>query len=149
MFSIDAQFTWLAEADYDEFLVNDFGVDQDLSGDQLTRSPEFTAVLGGNWHHTLNDRVQLTARAEVYMISKVVFSILHDLRPDGALSQDGYELVNIYLSATIDDKWDVRAYAKNIGDEFYISSATEGVPGFQYGIHGRPDQYGLEVSLRF
>ena len=67
MFSIDAQFTWLAEADYDEFLVNDFGVDQDLS----------------------------------------------------------------------------------IGDEFYISSATEGVPGFQYGIHGRPDQYGLEVSLRF
>ena len=149
--SFDAKVTWLSKAEYDDFAAFDgiSGGDVDHSGEALNRSPDFTGVFGVNWFSSLSDRVDFTARAEVYTMSEVAFSFLHHVRPPGALEQDGYELVNLYLTATIDDQWDVRAYAKNITDEFYVASAAEGAPGFQYGSSGRPDEYGLEVRFRF
>ncbi|MDD9962847.1 MAG: TonB-dependent receptor, partial [Gammaproteobacteria bacterium] len=151
LFSIDAQFTWLAEAEYDDFVAFDGvrGVVTDFSGEALNRSPEFTGVFGVNLDHALTERVRLRARAELYVTSEIVYSFLYPVRPDGALTQDGYELFNAYLTATFDENLEVRAYGKNIGDQFYLTGATEGVPGTQYGQHGRPDEYGIEVTYRF
>lgn len=147
--SIDAMTTYLADAAYDEFMAVDFGVLTDFSGDQLTRSPEFTGIFGVNLFHSLNDRVDLSARAELYVTSEIAFSLLHDVRAPGALTQDGYELVNFFVTATLDDQWDLRVYGKNIGNRFYRTTMVEGVPGTQYGIHGRPDEYGFELRYRF
>jgi len=150
-FSIDAQLTWLAEAEYDDFVAWDGvrGVETDFSGEALNRSPEFTGVFGVNLDHALTERVRLRARAELYVTSEIVYSFLYPVRPDGALTQDGYELFNAYLTVTFDENLEVRAYGKNIGDQFYLTGATEGVPGTQYGQHGRPDEYGVEVTYRF
>ena len=90
----------------------------------------------------------ISARAEVYPTSEVAFSILHDVRPPDALTQDEYELINFYVTATLDGNLDLRVYGKNVSDKFYKSRSMEGVPGFQYGIHGRPEEYGLEVRYR-
>ncbi|MCY4514991.1 MAG: TonB-dependent receptor [Candidatus Tectomicrobia bacterium] len=150
-FSVDVQFTWLAEAEYDDFMAADgvTGLDVDFSGEALNRSPEFTGVFGVNLEQALTERVRLKARAELYVTSEIAYSFLHPVRPDGALTQDGYELFNAYLSATFDENLEVRAYGKNIGDKFYLTGATEGVPGTQYGQHGRPDEYGVELTYRF
>ena len=144
-FSIDVQLTWLAEAEYDDFLAFD-GITMavvDFSGEDLNRSPEFTGVFGVNLEHALTERVRLRARAELYVTSEIAYSFLHPVRPDGALTQDGYELFNAYVTLVFDDNMEVRGYGKNIGDKFYLTGATEGVPGTQYGQHGRPDEYGV------
>ena len=111
LFSIDAQLTWLAEAEYDDFLAFDgvMGAVTDFSGEALNRSPEFTGVFGVNLDHALTDRVQLRARAELYVTSEIAYSFLHPARPDGALTQDGYELFNAYLTVTFDENLEVRA----------------------------------------
>lgn len=149
--SLDLQVTWLAEAEYDDFVAFDgiIGALTDFSGEDLNRSPDFTGILGLNWENSITDNVTIRARAEVYKTSEIVYSFLYGNRADGALSQDGYELVNLFVTATIDENLDIRVYAKNIGDEFYLSSASEGVPGFQVGQHGRPDEYGVELTYRF
>ena len=150
-FSFDAQITWLTEAQYEDFVAFDGvrGVVTDFSGGDLNRSPEFTGVFGANLYGSLTDRVELSARIELYVTSSIAYSFLHEYRPEGALTQDGYQLVNLFVSATIDENWELRAYGKNVGDEFYITTAVEGVPGFQYAIHGRPDEYGLELRYKF
>ena len=149
--SFDLRATWLTEAEYDSFVAVDgvIGMAVDFSGDPLNRSPDFTGVFGVNLDFALSGNVQLRARAEVYKTSEIVFSFLDRNRPNGALSQDGYELYNVYVTATINDQFDIRAYGRNIGDEFYLSTSAEGGPGFQYGQHGRPEEYGLEVTYRF
>ena len=170
-FSVDAMVTWLAEAEYDEFEALDpvSGEVTDFSGADLTRSPEFTGVFGVNAFFSPTDRIDLSARAEVYVTTDIAFSHLNDNvvtgqpigfnfaggapypgnRPSGALEQDGYELVNLYVTATIDENLDVRLYGKNITDEFYLTTILEGSAGFQTGVHGRPEEYGIEVTYRF
>jgi len=143
-FSLDLQFTWLIEAEYDEFDVA--GVD--YSGAQLTRSPEFTGIFGVNWYHNLTDRIRLSSRAEVYTTSDIAFSYLAETNPD-ALEEDGYELVNVFVTATWDEKLDISLYGKNITDEDYKSLAVEGSEGIQYAGFGRPDEYGVEVRYLF
>lgn len=146
--SFDAKATWLAEAEYEEFVDVIDGVSRDLSGEELNHSPEFTGVFGVNYSASLNDRVDINARAEVYAQSEVHYNHKHPFR-NGGLTQDSYELVNLYLTATIDETVDVRVYGKNITDELYLDAGAEAFPFMSYCQSGRPEEYGIEVRYRF
>ena len=72
--------TWLVKAEYEDFEALDpvAGEVTDFSGAALTRSPEFTGVFGVNAFFSPTDRIDLSARAEVYVTTDIAFSHLTD-----------------------------------------------------------------------
>lgn len=125
-------------AEYDKYAAVDPATTSlvDFSGAQLSRSLEFTGVLGANFHHNLSDNVEFTVRAESFVTSEISLSQLAQARQPGALDQKGYELFNLTVTVTIDDNIDVRLYGKNLSDGYYQSTMTGGTAGFQYGGFG-------------
>ena len=148
-FRLEILGSWL-DTEFEEFFANDplapgLG-DQDLSGNQLMASPEYSGTIAGQYTTQLGGG-ELTLRGEVYFSDEVLYSLFgYD-----SGTQDSYSIENLYATyTTANDNWTVRAFAKNIGDEEVVTGSLSiafwGMRGGNFSI-GRT--YGLEVTRRF
>lgn len=120
---------------------------QDLEGNYLNYSPKMSGNLGVQYETSPLSFGSLTARAELYMTSRIYFREFNqDLD-----SQAGYGRVNLSLTwNSPDQRYSARAYVTNLGDKGYLS--TMGVSdnlGARFVNWGMPRQFGLELKGRF
>ena len=173
-FSVDFGFSWVPTAEYtdyertDELDVRVFtqsGVPVDpldLSGQRLNRSPEYSGVAGLNFNSDLGGDWRMDARLEIYFVDDIAYSAFD--RPNafnasiGVVGpenkdtniQEAYELLNLYASFHYGDNWTIRAYGKNLTDEYYSTSLEEnGATGETRATLARPREGGVQVIYRF
>jgi iron complex outermembrane receptor protein len=161
-FSFDAAASWLPTAEYTNYdsitprdptgaicvrrsatLTNGC----DLSGNRLNRAPEFSATFGLNYTHEFGSGNSLTARAEVYRTSEIVYSAFE--YPDAV--EPGYTLLNAYITAELDSGLTLRLYGKNLTDKLYLTGLYPNSPPTSVtpGYFGRPREFGVEVNAKF
>lgn len=141
----------LLDATYDEFfntdgLAPELGL-QDLSGNRLNYSPKASGNIGVQYRTDPLAFGRLTARAELYLSSKLYFREFN-LPLD---SQDAYGRLNLNLIwDSPDERYTLRAWATNLTDEAYLSTmGTSDNFGARFINWAPPRQYGLELTARF
>ena len=131
------------DAEYDDFLAPGGA---DLSGNDLVRTPDFSASVVGDFRQPVGTN-EVFARAEYSYRDSVFFT------PDNTAfaSQDGYSLLNLSAGVAFDEgRWTVSGFGTNVLGEEYLIDASTVVPGLlQYTQRGEPSFYGAEVRLAF
>ena len=171
--SVDFGLSWVPTADYEKFSQVD-GKDFreftrsgesepiDLSGHRLNRTAEYSGTLGLNFNSALNADWSMDARLELYFTDDIAFQ--HFDRPNAynvsigvagpeqkdTNIQDRYELLNLYLGFHYKQSWTVRAYGKNLTDEYYATGLVEiNATGHTFSQLGRPLEAGVQLIYRF
>ncbi|MEH6487950.1 TonB-dependent receptor [Hyphomonas oceanitis] len=148
--SLTGNLSWL-DAKYSSFVnvdtLNPGAGPQDVAGNRLSNSPEWSANLGAALSTEPGPRGRLTGRVELSYRSKAFFREFN-LPVD---TQDAYSLVNAALIwEDASETYTVRLYAKNLTDEDYVaqggSSDAFGTLAITYGA---PRQVGLELRARY
>lgn len=144
--------TWL-DATYDELATNDLVFPElglrDLSGNRLSRAPEWQFAGSAVYTAPLGGSLEASLRADYQWQSRVYFSFFnHPLN-----SQDSYGVLNLSASIGSDDgRWRLTAFARNVADTFYITYAEANVslgnPSLG-GAVGQPRTYGLSAEFNF
>lgn len=172
-FSVDLALSWLPTAEYEEFskideqdfrIFTGAGIPDplDLSGHRLNRAPEYSGTAGLNFNSELGGNWSMDARVELYFVDDIAFSpfdrpnaynvsigITNPEQKDTNI-QKAYELVNAYLGFHYGDSWTIRAYGKNLTDEYYITGVVENsVLGGPFTYLARPREAGVQVIYRF
>lgn len=151
-FTLRAAGTWL-DAKYDELQTNDLVYPElglrDLSGNRLARAPEWQLGVSGEYTLPLGNSLTASLRADYQWQSRIYFSFFnHPLN-----SQKAYGVLNLYASVGQDDsRWRLAAFARNVTDTFYVTSAEANVslgnPSLG-GAVGQPRTYGVSATFNF
>ncbi|MBA4759299.1 TonB-dependent receptor [Sphingosinicella sp.] len=144
--------TWL-DATYDELETNDLIYPElglrDLSGNRLTRAPEWQFTTSGIYTLPIGNSLQAIFRADYQWQSKVYFSFFnHPLN-----AQKAYGVLNLSASlGGVDGNWRLDAFVRNVTDAFYVTYAeanvSQGNPSLG-GAVGQPRMYGLSAEFKF
>lgn len=147
---IDASYDAFTNAPCDRTVSKSPTCEQDLSGETLDNSPEWTINFGGEYRGTFQpiNGTELFAGASIAYRSEVF--LIPTLAPDAV--QDGYALIDGRVGLeSIDGPWSVTAWVRNAADEEYAvtgarpSSHSDGLRLTQ----GLPRTYGVTLGLRF
>lgn len=120
---------------------------EDLSGNQLPNSPEFTGNVVVDWEAFRADKALLMVQVEGSYADAQYFEPFNVPR----LRESGYGLLNARLAlGSTNGRWEAALWGRNLTDEFYITSAADvsGI-GYDYTHRGVPRTYGLEFNLNF
>ncbi len=129
---------------------------RDADGRTLSRAPEITASIGGQFNFDLSDRLRASIRADFsYMDSQFLDPILS---PQSEI--DAYSIVSLRAQVrTVDEKWTLTLYGDNVFDEDYFSQiiASPGAAALGVnpqvatwiGAQGLPAVYGVELTRKF
>jgi len=121
-----------------------------LAGNELPRSPGFTANIAAAYERPISNDLIGFARIEWQHTGSQFFSVFN--RPN--IAQDAVNVLNASLGISdADGKWSVRAWARNLTDEEYFSNVFESgvldnvvVP---QGFVAPPATFGLTVSFNY
>jgi len=89
------------------------GATQDLAGEPLPFSPDWTLAFNGTYTRPVGDNLRLTFNADV------VFADCYECngRATPFLDDSGYELLNLRIAfGSMNRKWEVSAYGRNVTD---------------------------------
>jgi iron complex outermembrane receptor protein len=117
---------------------------RDLSGEPLSRAPEFNASIRARYEFDLlagsYAAVDYTYLSEHFLGAEI----------DPASLQDDYGLLNARIGVNIVDDLEVAAWARNLTDEYYFTAvaAPFGDVG-RIGWPGQPRTYGVDVIFSF
>ena len=130
--------------EYDEFINDD---DEDVSGNDLIRSPELSTSLSIQYKVELYEYGQITLRGEHQYQSKIFFSETNERR----LSQEGYHNINARLGyQSPEGRFSVAVFGRNLTDEETVNVATNLRPlGWDIRAFMPPRTYGIEITLRY
>ncbi|MEQ8858892.1 MAG: TonB-dependent receptor [Pseudomonadales bacterium] len=133
----------LLSTEYQDFVIPS----GDFSGNDITMSPELTMNALIQYDIPLDGRGNLTLQTDFNYQDEVFFDALNN----PLLSEGDYWLWNARISWTSpDEKWDVAAYGRNLGDEEYmVYSFDLSFFGFNEEMIGTPRAFGLEATYRF
>lgn len=144
--------TWL-DATYDKLVTNDLVYPElgqrDLSGNRLSRAPEWQFSASGEYGIALGSSLQATLRADYQWQSQLFFSFFnHELN-----SQGDYGLLNVSVAVgPKDGRWQLAAFARNLTDTDYViyaeANVAAGNPSLG-GAVGPPRIYGLSLAYNF
>ena len=141
---LDAKITELVAIDPNEVALGPL----DLSGNRLTRAPEFTASLGLQYTHALaiggDNWGSLTWRGEFQHESETEFDIFNT----PTIQDDGFSLWNAYLTwESPDSRWSFSVYGKNLSDTLYqvLAVRSDGLFGNAISF-GPPRTYGVQIA---
>ena len=111
-----------------------------LSGNKVTRAPEWTGVAAIDYGHPLRNLGRLATRLEYNYRSDFFYTTNNN--PDFA--QDGFSLLNLFLSfEPTSEKWYVFVSGRNLGDaDYYNQVFLQASPGY-------PDTYEAGFGYRF
>lgn len=150
-FEFNAGLAYL-NAEFDQFLTEDpsnpgLGT-IDLAGNNLTRSPEFSANVGVQVYLPVGDWGTASLRGDYQYQSESFFTPFNR----GLSAQDAFSLVNARLSLEDnEEKWRFAIFVKNAFDETYFLNILEsGVEtGKPEGFLAPPRTWGLQISRVF
>lgn len=129
---------WLGKREFVEYENDEVG--DVLSGNELVRSPEWSASAAVEFGHSLRDHGNLTARVEYSYHSDFYYTAAND--PNFA--QDDFGLLNAFVQfEAANGHWYAFASGRNLTDEDYFNQVLiQASPGY-------PDTYEVGVGIRF
>jgi iron complex outermembrane receptor protein len=132
----------LLDTEYEDFV----SLGDDLSGNEITLAPEMTWNGLVQYDVPLAGAGTLTFQADFNYQDEVYFDSLNN----PLLSEDDYWLYNGRVSWTsADERWEVAAWGRNLGDEEYLVYAFDlSFLGFHERMLGSPRSFGIELSYR-
>ena len=109
-------------------------------------SPELTVNALIQYDLPVSDVGTFTFQTDFNYQDEVFFDALNN----PLLSEDDYWLWNARVSWTsVDEKWEVSAFGRNLGDEEYMVYAFDlSFFGFNEEMIGTPQAFGIEVTYR-
>ena len=111
-----------------------------LSGNDLVRAPEWTAVAAISFEQPLRDRGSFSARLEYSYRS----GFFYTAENDPGFSQDSFGLLNAFVKfEAASEAWYVFASGRNLANEDYFNHV------FLQSSPGYPDTYEVGVGFRF
>ena len=131
------------DTEYEDFVIPS----GDFSGNEITMSPELTVNGLIQYDFSLGDAGTLTLQTDFNYQDEVWFDALNN----PLLSEDDYWLWNARVSWTsADERWEVAAFGRNLGDEEYMVYAFDlSFFGFNEEMLGTPTSYGIDATFRF
>jgi iron complex outermembrane receptor protein len=137
-FSVSAGAVWLPKREFVQFDGNVTG--DTLTGNELVRSPEWTATGAIEYEHPLGQLGALSARLEYSYRSGYFYTPDND--PDFA--QDAFGLLNLFLRfEAANEDWYLFASGSNLTNEDYFNQV------FIQSSPGYPDTYEIGAGYRF
>jgi iron complex outermembrane receptor protein len=147
---LDAQFTKFTNVD----LINDptFTM-QDLDGNEMMRSPQWVAVVGGEYTRDIASAGMLVFRIDLSASDSYQLREFENSNDE----QDAFTQLNASLRfATSDERWTFALWGKNLTNEeqFYSlvngnSLSAPGLQGWASGVYSSPRTYGAKVKFAF
>ncbi len=125
------------------------GIPEDLSGNDLQNSPEYSVSLGAQYTFYLPGNHSLSARVDYYWQDDM-YARNFNKPIDKIESWDVWNAQMTLLSA--DETWYVRAYGKNLGDDdelvgMYVTDPSSGLFTNVFTIE--PRNYGVAIGYNF
>ena len=113
------------------------------TGNQLIRTPEFTASLGPSY------RTQLSNGGTLEMSGNLFYSGKFFWDPGNRLKEDNYILLNSEVGYTFPgDRLKLALWGRNLTNKLYSIYLTEAAAGDSVA-YARPRTYGIRAELRF
>lgn len=129
---------WLPKRDFVYYRNDETG--DVLSGNRLSRVPEWSASAAIDYEYPLEQGGSLSARLEYGYRSDFFYT----KENDPIFRQDGFGLLNALLGYTApSEKWYLFALGRNLTDEDYFTQV------FIQSAPGLPDTYEIGIGLRF
>ena len=118
-----------------------------IDDNKLPNAPSTSATLAADWDAVNTGNLVFTVHGDLAYASEQYFEPAN--LP--ALRQGGYTTYNARLALhTADDRWEVAAWGRNLGDKFYLTTgANLAAFGYYYTHRNTPRMYGLEATYRF
>ncbi len=115
-----------------------------FDGNDLPFAPDLSWTLFGRYEYQLGNNLVGAVQANIKDVGD------HFLRPEAfAIDENSYSLVDARISvASVDHKWEVAVWGKNLGDEQVRLNAVGGFGADPFYI-GLPLTYGVEGIFRF
>jgi len=138
----------LSGAYMDTELGNFITVADDLSGNELAYSPEFSLSGLARYDFSLpNNKGDISLLGDIAYKSDQFFSASNDVFE----SQDAYTIANVRVQYSHPStNWSLAAFSRNVSDTEYLRRATNLESfGFVQRNFGPPRSYGLELTLDF
>jgi iron complex outermembrane receptor protein len=159
---IEGSVTWLAGENF-TFGVNGAYIDAKLTsdtpngaqdGDQLPGTPEWSGSLFGDYVIETGDNLDWRFGGVVRYVGDRVSA---PNSQDNSVEADSYTTVDLNAGLTINDRWTIRAYARNVTDEDGAISRNESIgnssliggPQFISVVPVQPRTFGLGVEVAF
>ena len=129
---------WLPKSEFVEYRNDRTG--DTLSGNDLTRAPEWTTVVAMDYEHPMRNQGTLAARLEYNYRSDFFYTTNNN----PMFSQDSFSLLNLFLRyEPASEKWYVFASGRNLGNaDYYNQVFLQASPGY-------PDTYEAGFGYRF
>jgi len=118
--------------------IKKYSADPAFVGNKAPYVPERTINLGFQYRGPLTDRFDLFARADYEQRGKQYWD------PDNSSARNAVSLIN-FRAGVESDRWTLKAWAKNLGDERYLAEYVLG--GFVE--QAPPRSYGIELTYNF
>ena len=118
-----------------------------IDDNKLPNAPDVSATLAADWDAFKGDNLVFTMHGDLAYASEQYFEPANI----PALRQGGYTTYNARLALhPADDRWEVAAWGRNLGDKFYLTTgANLAAFGYYYTHRNTPRMYGLEATYRF
>ena len=125
------------------------GIEQDLDGNQLQNSPEFSYSLGAQYTWDFGNASALSLRVDYYWQDDI-YTRLYNRPVDKVEDWDIWNAQATYTAA--DERWYIRAFVKNIADDdnivaHYFTDASSG--NFTNVFAIEPRTYGVALGYNF
>ena len=133
----------LLNTEYEDFVLPT----GDFSGNEITMSPEVTVNGLIQYGIPLGSNGRITLQLDFNYMDEVWFDALNN----PLLNEDDYWIWNARVSWTSgNEKWEVAAFGRNLGDEEYMVYAFDlSFFGFNEEMLGTPLAFGLDVTYRY
>ena len=119
----------------------------DLSGEQLSGTPEWAVSTGAEYRHNVGDSSELYVGID-YSYRSEIFTLANNA-PSSLVA--GYGLVNARLGVLFGDNLELSLWSKNLLDKEYLSSVVAGGfnTGLTSGFPGEPRTIGLSARWSY
>jgi iron complex outermembrane receptor protein len=135
---------WLSgsylDSEYKDFIDS---AGNDLSGNRLARTPEFTFAGGADYNMPLSAALSLDARIEYQWQDDMPWLV------ENTVFEDSYGLLDARVAVeSRDSGWEAALFAKNLTDELYRVDAIPFL-GDVFSRFGAPRSYGIQFTKSF
>lgn len=135
---------WLSgsylDSEYKDFIDS---AGNDLSGNRLARTPEFTFAGGADYNVPLSAALSLNARIEYQWQDRMPWLV------ENTVFEDSYGLLDARVAVeSREGGWEAALFAKNLTDELYRVDAIPFL-GDVFSRFGAPRSYGIQFTKSF
>jgi len=122
-------------------------VDQSISGNRLSRAPEWQTYLAAEYTRNVGEWGRLSLRADWKYQSEVFF--LEVNQGDNTFREEGSGEIGVRATlTTADDRIDFTLFGQNITDNRFVTQVTQ-LGSFPNGALNEPSKWGLQIKVRY